>query len=409
MHLSRLPSFTLALAVVLGLGPFAIDMYLASLPAITAEFAAPAGMTQLTLTGYLVMLGLGQLIAGPVTDAYGRRRLLLLGLGTFVAGSVLAALAPSLAVLVAARLTQGAGGAIAFVVANSSVRDRVSGDAATRVYAVLMAVGAVGPILAPALGGVVDQYLGWRWVFLCLALLGCAALSASLIGLPESLPPQRRTALMLVPTLRTYAHLITTGRFLLPLGALAGAFVVLFCYIGGASYVYQGGYGTDPATFGLVFGLTGLAAIIGALGAQLLAERVGTPRLARLGLAVMVLGSAAAVAVAATGHPVAWLAMAMGITMLGLSMAEPALMGLCMAAIQDNLGAASAVIGATQYVLGAIGAMVIAPLAVAGPVPWTVPMLAVSLLALALAGFGVRAASDTGRSGIDPARPAAEI
>ena len=129
-------SFLLSLAAVLGVGPFAIDMYLASLPEIGADFAAPSWMVQLTLTGYLIMLGAGQLVAGPVTDAFGRRRPLLLGLTIFIAACLLAAAAPSMAVLVVARMLQGAGAAMAFVVINSAVRDRVSGDAATRAFAV---------------------------------------------------------------------------------------------------------------------------------------------------------------------------------------------------------------------------------------------------------------------------------
>ena len=118
-------SFLLSLAAVLGVGPFAIDMYLASLPEIGAEFAAPSWMVQLTLTGYLIMLGAGQLVAGPVTDAFGRRRPLLLGLTIFIAACLLAAAAPSMAVLVVARMLQGAGAAMAFVVVRREAESQV--------------------------------------------------------------------------------------------------------------------------------------------------------------------------------------------------------------------------------------------------------------------------------------------
>lgn len=377
-------SFAAALAAVLGLGPFAIDMYLASLPDIRAEFTAPVWTTQLTLTGYLLMLGIGQLVAGPVTDAYGRRKPLLTGLVLFIAGSTLAALAPSMAVLVAARALQGAGGAISFVVANSSVRDRAEGNAATRIYAILMTVGAVAPILAPALGGVVDRCLGWRAVFICLAVLGTGALVGAIIALPESLPAQRRSLLRFAPSLRAYGALVTSGRFLVPLGALAGAFILLFCYLGGASYVYQGHYGVDQVRFGLIFGITGISALLGALTANLLANRLGTAGLARFGVILMTFGAAGALLGAWTDQPVAIIAAGIGVALLGLGAAEPALMGMCMSAVRDNLGGAAALIGATQYVLGSAASAAIATLAAAGPVPWTVPMLGISLVSLAL-------------------------
>lgn len=120
------PTFVVALASVVALGPFAIDTYLASLPSIGAEFDAPAWATQLTLTGYLIVLGLGQLVAGPLTDAVGRRRPILLGIAVFVVASILASVAASMAILVVARLLQGAGAAVAFVAANSAVRDRAT-------------------------------------------------------------------------------------------------------------------------------------------------------------------------------------------------------------------------------------------------------------------------------------------
>ncbi len=126
----------LALIGAVALPPLAIDMYLPSLPEISEVFSAPVGISQLTLTSFLLMLGIGQLVAGPpLSDAVGRRRPLILGLMIFIAGSVLAALSPSIGVLLAARIIQGVGGSLAVVVANSSVRDLSSGDGATRLYA----------------------------------------------------------------------------------------------------------------------------------------------------------------------------------------------------------------------------------------------------------------------------------
>lgn len=388
-------SFAFALATVLGLGPFAIDMYLASLPEIGADFTAPAWLVQLTLTGYLLMLGLGQLAAGPITDAFGRRRPLVFGLALFILGCLLAAVAPTMTLLVAARMMQGAGGAVAFVVANSSVRDRTRGDAATRVYALLMTVTAVAPILAPALGGVIGQSFGWRAVFAGLAVLGGLALVVTLWALPESLPADARSHLAFRPVLRAYTAHLRSGRLLLPLGALAGAFVFLFSYLGGASYVYQGFYGLDQAEFGVLFSLTGISVLLGALLAHRWAERLGTPRLGVIGVMVMALGGGVALLSAVTSQPVAAVAVGIGIGLLGLGMCEPPLMAMCMSAVDRNVGAASALIGSTQYLLGAATTALIAVPAAAGPGSWAAVMLAVALISALIAAVAARRAAST--------------
>lgn len=388
-------SFAFALAAVLGLGPFAIDMYLASLPEIGADFTAAPWLVQLTLTGYLVMLGFGQLIAGPITDAFGRRRPLVFGLALFVLGCLLAAVAPTMAVLVAARMVQGAGGAVAFVVANSSVRDRTQGDAATKIFALLMTVTAVAPILAPALGGVIGQFLGWRAVFVSLALLGVLALVVALRALPESLPVAARSHLSFGPVLQAYGAHLRSGRLLLPLGALAGAFVFLFGYLGGASYVYQGFYGLDQTEFGVLFGVTGVSVLLGALLAHRLAERLGTARLGVTGVLVMALGGGVALVGTVTSQSVAAVAVGIGIGLLGLGICDPALMAMCMSAVDRNVGAASALIGATQYLLGAVTTALIAVPATAGPGSWAAVLLAVALLSTLIAAVAARRATTT--------------
>lgn len=388
-------SFAFALATVLGLGPFAIDMYLASLPEIGADLTAAPWLVQLTLTGYLLMLGLGQLIAGPIADAFGRRRPLVFGLVLFVLGCLLAAVAPTMTVLVVARMIQGAGGAVAFVVANSSVRDRTRGDAATKIFALLMTVTAVAPILAPALGGVIGQFLGWRAVFVSLALLGVLALLVALRALPESLPVAERSRLSFGPVLRAYGAHLRSGRLLLPLGALAGAFVFLFSYLGGASYVYQGFYGLDQTEFGVLFGLTGISVLLGALLAHRLAERLGTARLGVIGVLVMALGGGVALIGAVTSPSVVAVAVGIGIGLLGLGLCDPALMAMCMSAVERNLGAASALIGSTQYLLGAATTALIAVPATAGPGPWAAVMLAVALVSVLIAAVAAHRAAGT--------------
>ena len=363
-------SFILTTAAVVGLLPFAADMYLSSLPAIGAEFDAPVWVTQLTLTGFLLVLGLGQLVTGPITDALGRRRPLLFGLGLFTLGSLLAALAPSMAVLVAGRLLQGVAGALAVVIANSSVRDSAAGTAATRLYAVLMTVAGLAPVIAPTAGGLLEQVVGWRSVFIALTVLGALVMASAATFLPESLPQARRTPFAPRGLASLYGGLLRTRAFAVPLAALSALFMMLFAYIGGASYVYQDHYGLDPAAFGLLFGATGLAFLLGAVIAHRLAGSLPAVRQALVGSLVALGGGAAAVLATAAGAPMLFVVLGMAVGLLGLGIAEPPLMSRCMSAVESSTGAAAALIGASQYALGAAATVVAGVLAARSPVLW---------------------------------------
>ncbi|WP_084351924.1 Bcr/CflA family efflux MFS transporter [Millisia brevis] len=402
------PSFTLSLAGIVGLVPFAIDMYLSSLPAIGAEFVAPIWVTQLTLTGYLLLLGVGQLIAGPITDTVGRRTPLLIGLGVFVVGSVVAALAPTMAVLVVARVLQGLGGAIAVVVANSSVRDRTHGDGATRLYAILLTVTALAPVIAPVAGGFVDAALGWRAVFWVLAVLGVLVFAAATIFLPESLPAGRRSPLALGAVIGGYGRLFVTRGFVVPLIAVAAMFMLLFAYIGGASYVYQGHFGVGRSAFGAIFGVTALALLVGALLAGRLSSRLGTGRLGLVGVAVSFAGTAIALGSVLVGGSLWAVAAGMALALLGLGICEPALMSMCMSAVDDGAGRAAALLGGAQYIFGAVATVVAGAVAAAGAGSWIGLMLAFAAVALVFAVVLARpVAADrtaaTHRKGYQPA------
>lgn len=388
----RAPSavVVVGLAAITGLVPFAIDMYLASLPDIGREFTAPTWATQLTLTGYLLLLGAGQLVAGPITDAVGRRRPLIVGLSLFVIGAVLAAVAPSMAWLVVARLVQAIGGALAAVVANSTVRDRSSGHAATQLFAVLMTVTAVAPIIAPAIGGWLDAVLGWRSVFWVLAGLGITTLIYALAFLKESHPTEARQPLALGTTMRGYAALLSSRGFALPWAAMISMFMLLFTYIGGASYVYQDNYGVSSEAFGLLFAVAGVALMVGASAATRLAKRLQQHVLALSGVSIAAIGSVITVVATLVGAPIGILVVGVSVIMLGLGVAEPALMSNSMSAVKENAGQAAALLGAGQFVLGAAASGIAGVVVAFGPAAWALMLLVIVTLALALSHVSAR-------------------
>src|SRR5947209_4111624 len=189
-------------------GPLSLDMYLPALPSLSRDLGSGASQAQLTLTACLLGLASGQVIAGPQSDALGRRRPLLVGLLGYAVSSALCAVAPSVPVLIVLRLVQGLTGAAGIVIARAVVRDLYVGTEAARFYALTMLVNGLAPILAPIIGAQLLRVTSWRGVFLVLGAIGVVLFLAGALGLPETLPPERRRTGGIGPILLTFRRLL---------------------------------------------------------------------------------------------------------------------------------------------------------------------------------------------------------
>ena len=216
-------------------GPLSMDMYLPGLPELTRDLDSPAWAAQLTITTCMAGLGVGQLVAGPLSDRLGRRRPLLAGLTAYAVTSALCALAPTIWALLAVRLIQGLAGAAGIVIARAIVRDRYEGSSAARIYSLLMLVAGLAPILAPLAGGQLLHVTDWRGVFLALAAVGAALLLATLVWLEESLEPEDRHGGGLAHTLRVFGTLLRDRGFVGIALAMGLSFSAMAVYIGGSS------------------------------------------------------------------------------------------------------------------------------------------------------------------------------
>lgn len=377
-----------SLALVAILGPTGIDMYLASMPAMAQELHTSYANIQLSLTVFLLALGGGQLLCGPLTDMLGRRRPLLAGIAVYIVAALCAAQADSLAALLLARLLQGLGAALTLVVVMSMVRDVADGVRAAQLFALLMTIVGLAPVLAPAAGGLLDAHFGWRSVMLALAALGFAALCNSALLLPETLAPARRMAPK--GALHTYRRIAGERAFLLPALSLSASFFFLFAYIGGASLVYQSNFGLPADRFGLVFGATGIAVLIGAMASGRLVGRHGVARLGVAGTLAMLGGAVLALLGAWAGLGVAGVAPGMFIALLGLGVAEAALMAMAMASQTRALGSTAALLGALQMMISATATPLAASLAERGPLPWLLFLTASGVLVSWLALVNAR-------------------
>ena len=235
----------LLLGAFVAIGPLTIDMYLPALPTITNQLETTSAAVQLTLTGTLVGLALGQLVIGPVSDALGRKRPLLAGTALHVLASLLVLVAPNLAVLGALRVLQGVGTAAGAVIALAIVRDLYVGRAAATMLSRLFLVLGAAPVLAPTIGGELLRFTSWRGIFALLAVYGVLMLVVGARALPETLPPQRRQSSGVRGTLRGYRSLFR-DRAYVGLVLVAGLTMAgLFSYVSGSAFVYQGEFGLD--------------------------------------------------------------------------------------------------------------------------------------------------------------------
>ena len=229
-HSQTLNDFTrgrrAAIVVTLGalgtIAPFSIDLYLPALPTLGSDLGASQQQVAVTVTMFLLGLAFGQVQAGALSDTYGRRRPLLAGLLLYALASLACALAPNIQVLMAARFLQGVGGAAGMAISNASVADYARGRAAARLMSRLAMIGGVAPVIAPLIGGQMLRVVSWRGLFIVLTGVGLALFFSVLLGLPESLPRERRSKAGVGTLVR---GLLTLSRDLSFLGlALTSAF-----------------------------------------------------------------------------------------------------------------------------------------------------------------------------------------
>ncbi|MGV9367401.1 multidrug effflux MFS transporter [Amycolatopsis sp. NPDC003731] len=375
--------FVLVLGGLTAFGPLSIDMYLPALPRMAADLHAADSTVQLTLSAFIVGLALGQLVLGPLSDALGRRGPLLAGLVLYVVGSVLCAVSPDALLLVAARLVQSLGAAAGIVIARATVRDLFSGTAMTKFFSTLMLVSGLAPILAPLIGGQLLNWTSWRGVFVVLTAFGALLLAVVVFFLPE--PSAVRSPLRLGQVMRTYGRLALDRSFAGYALASGLLFASMFAYISGSSFALQGVYGLSPQAYSVVFGANGVGIVLaGQLNGRLVG-RVRERALLLSGLLLGVFGGAFVLASVLLKAPLALLLVSLFLLVSSIGLVMPNASSLALASHARSAGAASALLGVLQFVVGAVAT----PLVGLGGPGTAVPMAATmaGFAALALVAY----------------------
>lgn len=365
-------------------GPLSSDMYLPGLPGMTRDLHASAAAGNLTLTCSVLGIALGQLVAGPVSDARGRLRPLLIGLAGFSIASALCAVAPSIWLLLVVRLLQGFAGGTSIVIARAVVRDLYAGDRAAHMFSTLMTISGLAPIVAPVIGGQVLNVSSWRGIFVVLTAVGVMLFLLAWRTLTETLPAQRRHHGGLAASVRVLGRLMRSRHFAPYAVSFALSFGTMFAFIAGGSYVTENVYGLSPQLFSLIFAANSIGFAVMAHSSRRLVGSFRPAQLMRWGVIGVALFSAGAFVATLGPSPATVLLPLVFLILVCNGLVLPNGVSAAMAGLDGDLGAASALIGLGQFGLGAL----LAPLVGIGGThdarPMGVVMLVCGVLALAV-------------------------
>ncbi|GAA1077672.1 multidrug effflux MFS transporter [Nocardiopsis metallicus] len=376
----------LVLGVLTATGPLATDMYLPAFPQITQELGATEGQVGLTLTAIMLGLSVGQLVIGPMSDAWGRRGPLLVGVALFTVTSVLCVFVPNVTVFIVLRFLQGVAGAAGAVVARAVVRDLFQGDDAVRFFSRLALVMMLAPLLAPLVGAQLLLVGPWQLSFWVLAAMSALSFVLVLLWLPESLPREARRIQGPRQLASTVGTLVRDPKFVSPVLTLGLSFGMLFTYVSAFSFVSQNEFGISPQGYGWLFAVNSLAMMAGTQGNGLLVGRVDTSRRLLLGLLLALVAVGTLLALALSGVAQLW--MVSGLLALMMFSVGFIMPNATVSALDGQpvavAGTASALMGSLQFALGgAIAAMAgMTPSGEASLVSMAVVMASVAVLSL---------------------------
>jgi len=399
---------TLISSALVALGPTSMALYTPAMPQLVEAFATTPAVIKATLTAYFAGFAFSQLLAGPVADAFGRRLSTIVFIAIYVLGSLAAALAPSVEILMAARLVQGVGAAIGVTVSRAIVRDLYPGDQGARIMNLVGIILAIAPAMSPAIGGITVGIAGWHAVFVLMVLFGLAIGITALFALRETITPDPA---MLRPLriARAYGKLLGNAEFVTASVVIACGIGVFYALATMLPFVLIDTVGLTPTEFGFSMLFQSGTFLAGSLVFRLL-MRWQSPRQAVLpGLGFILAGSIGlAVAPHLLGTSLLTIMLPVAFHAFGVALMMPYMLMAGMRPFPRIAGQAAAMTGFMQIgsglVGGTIGAWIGAPVL---SVTTVIPVM--GLVAVAAYFFYRRAAAKAERDEADLAESPAPI
>ena len=353
--------FVLVFAALLSaFGPFMTDLYLPAFPELMEYFGTTTSLIQLSLTFGVIGLAAGQLVIGPLSDKYGRRRPLILSLTVFVVSTLICLLCRDVITFICFRLLQGIAAAGGVVISRSIAVDLYEGKEFTRFFAMLSAVQGLAPIVAPIAGGLLLGITDWRGIFAVLLLIGVAILAAA-FRFRESLPEERRQTGSVLATFANFRSVLGNKHFVCYMLIQSFAMGVLFAYISSSPFIFQTEYGLTPVMYSVCFAFNGLAIMTG----NLIVPRFGSEeRALGIGACCLLIASLVLAVCLMGGWSVVAIEIGFLVLLFCVGMVLPTSTSLALALERKNSGNASAMVGFFQFTFAGL----VAPLVGLGEV-----------------------------------------
>lgn len=338
------------LGMLTAFGPFVTDFYLPVLPEMTGYFHTTPALASMSLTAGMIGLAAGQLFIGPLTDKYGRKRILVGSMLLFVVASLLCIFSGDIFMFNAMRVLQGLAGAGGIVIAKSMSADMYTGRELASFMALLGAINGIAPVCAPVVGGLMAGVTSWTGVFAVILAVGLVLMVCSMF-LPETLQPANRIRKSMIKVYGNLFRVFRNSRFTLSVMAEMACFFMFFAYIASSPFIMQQVYHLSPLGYSLCFGLNALMIGVGAAMATRFRSQGTCLRFGGLG---MLAGTLLLAFLLNTAMPL-WIVMLAYIyTLICFGLMQPPLAAIALDSERDNAGAASAIFGASGFVAGAL-------------------------------------------------------
>lgn len=347
-------------AMLVAIGPVSMAIYTPAMQELVRAFDTTDAVVKMTLTLYFGGFAFAQLIAGPLSDALGRRPVTVAFLALYCAASIVALFAPSVEVLIAARFAQGLGASAGVAIARALVRDLFTDERSSRIMNLIGIILALGPALAPSLGGLLLVGFGWRSIFVAMALLGIGLICMVIFAMRETVTPDR-SRLNLTALTGTYRMLLSNRYFVTAALVLAGSMGAVYAQATFLPFILMGKVGLSPAQFGLGMIAQSGSFFLGSLIARAAMARIGAERMVPIGLGLILAGAAGTFSLAFGHVSFAHVMAPVAVYVVGVAFVMPAMSTAALAPFGRDAGAAAALMGFFQLgaglVIGTVGAL----------------------------------------------------